>query len=72
MVLHLGEVEHVRDHACQTLQFFGVGREDLSILCRFAVLREHHLGLGEQIRDRRAQFVRNIRRKFREPPEIVL
>ncbi|MCY1222230.1 hypothetical protein D9M72_343150 [compost metagenome] len=64
--------QHVLDHARQALVLFQVGFEQRLIFGHASALRQRDLGLADQVADRRAEIMRQVRREFGQPREAVL
>ena len=71
-VLGFGQKQHVRHHAGQALEFFGVGGQGVAVVVRRAFLRQGDLRLGQQVADGGAQLVRQVGRKGRQALEVGL
>ena len=70
--LGLGQEQHVGHHARQPLKFLGVRCQDVAVGCGIALGRQRHLGLGQQIADGSAQFVREVGREIGKALEVLL
>ncbi len=64
--------QHVIEHARQPLIFFHIGYQQSLIFFLQARLCKRHLGLHHQIIDWRAQVVRQVGRKLRQPLETIV
>ncbi|MCY1234686.1 hypothetical protein D9M72_472740 [compost metagenome] len=71
-VLGLGQEQHVADHLSQALEFFQVGVQGFAVFVQVAILAEDHLGLGQQVRQRRAQFMGDVGGEGGKPLEGVV
>ena len=58
--------QHAVDHARQPFQLFHVGRHQLFIFHATARPGQHHLALPQQVRHRRAKFVRQVGGELRQ------
>ncbi|MNG28327.1 hypothetical protein D3C84_1135760 [compost metagenome] len=62
----LGQIEHVVDQLCHPLQLFKVAVQGLAVFVQVAWAGEGDLGVRQQVRQWRAQFVGDIGRERRQ------
>jgi hypothetical protein len=71
-VVGLGQVQHVVDHLRHPLQFFQVAVQRFAVFLEAARAGEGDLGVGQQVGQRRAQFVGDVGRERRQALEGVV
>ena len=68
----LGQKEHVRDHAGEALVLLRIGFQGVAVGLGITPGGQGHLRLRQEIADGGTQLVCQVRREFRQPPEILL